>query len=136
MYSPCGTGVEVLLNIRFEGARFAGPRGGSHPGGGGRAPPPPPTPPPKTRRGGAFFFARSRGPPPIGVSVGGVQGRERFVGPNNQLPPATGGDGDGGTVGSVFIERFPNLFAGLFIQRQHSGPRPGSRGHNQQGTLD
>src|SRR6185436_20081573 len=26
MYSPCSTGVEVLLNIRFEGARFVGQR--------------------------------------------------------------------------------------------------------------
>src|ERR1041384_7387505 len=26
MYSPCGTGVDVLLNIRFEGARFSGQR--------------------------------------------------------------------------------------------------------------
>jgi len=23
MYSPCGTGVDVLLNIRFAGARFS-----------------------------------------------------------------------------------------------------------------
>ena len=26
MYSPCNTGVEVLLNMRFEGARFSGQR--------------------------------------------------------------------------------------------------------------
>ena len=26
MYSPCSTGLEVLLNSRFEGARFSGQR--------------------------------------------------------------------------------------------------------------
>src|SRR6185369_3097852 len=90
---------------------------------------------PEDRSSDVVIVARVHQFPPKDAAVDGVEGGERSVGPNDQLPPAAGGDDDGRTVGSVLIERFPNLLPGQLIQRQDGGSGPGAREYNQQGAF-
>src|SRR6185503_8488791 len=46
------------------------------------------------------------------------------------------GDDNGRTVGSVLIERLPDLLPGQLVQRQDGGSGPGSGEHDQEGAFN
>ena len=73
------------------------------------------------RRGYRIIAAGQETLPPPGRARRGIQRGDRLLGQDDQLSLPAGGNDDRRTEGQGFVQRLPNLLAGVPVQGDHAG---------------